>query len=125
MVLEINALVMVGIKKDINFIKCYKSKNDKDYIIDLQDGKIYDYQNIVFKDYMDDEYICESNIIREECSFIGKVIDEFEHLDEIRNLELTPSKLQDIINEVYEELKNLKIKFDKNDIKFYSFLRWR
>lgn len=117
---------MVGLKKDYFFLKSYKSISDHDYMFDQIDEDLSRYNNIIFKDYLPDDYITGADGMCGEYSFIGKrLMRPKEYLDEINKIELTPDSLTKLINEVYNELQSLNIKdFTKEDIKFYSFVHF-
>lgn len=116
-------IAMIGIKKDYDFIKCYKNKNDSDYEYDTKYNKIDKYKNITFKDYFPPNY----NVYRDGMcclySCIGKVLDSSEYIDEIRSLSFNSEELQKHIDEVYEELNNL-ISCKKEDIKLHIFVHF-
>ena len=116
-------VVMVGVKKDYDFIRCYNSKNDPDYEFDTEDGTTKKFENITFLDYLPPKYKVYSDGMCCRYSCIGKVLDSSEYIDEIRNLSFNSEELQKHIDEVYEELNNL-ISCKKEDIKLYIFIHF-
>lgn len=117
-------VVMIGLKKDYDFVKSYNSKNDFEYRDSVECGYINKYDNVVFRDYLPPEYRVYSDDMSCLYSCIGKVLDTSEYLDEIVSISLSIADLQKQIDEVYTELLNLGIKCDKEDIKFYSFVHF-
>ena len=116
-------VVMIGVKKDYDFIRCYKSKNDPDYEFDTEDGTTKKFENITFLDYLPPDYKVYSDVMCCLYSCIGKVLDSSEYIDEIRSLSFNSEELQKHIDEVYEELNNL-IRCKKEDIKLYIFVHF-
>lgn len=116
-------VVMIGVKKDYDFIRCYNSKNDPDYEFDIKDGTTKNFENITFLDYLPPKYKVYSDEMCCLYSCIGKVLDSSEYIDEIRNLSFNSEELQKHIDEVYEELNNL-ISCKKEDIKLYIFIHF-
>lgn len=116
-------VVMVGVKKDYDFIRCYNSKNDPDYEFDTEDGTTKKFENITFLDYLPPKYKVYSDEMCCLYSCIGKVLDSSEYIDEIRSLSFNSEELQKHIDEVYEELNSL-ISCKKEDIKLYIFIHF-
>lgn len=114
-------VAMVGVKKEYNWLKCYKSKNDKDYTYDLENGDIYT-THVVFKDYLPDDYNVYRDSMCGEYTCIGKLLTKpVEYLDEIRGINISVDDLQKYIDEVYSTLETVKLKVDKEDIKLFVF----
>lgn len=114
--------MVVGIKGEYNDFRPYKSKNDPFYTSDLKDGSINSYKNIIFEDYLPNNYEVISDGMCCEYSIIGKVLQQTEYIDEILSESFTIDKLVALRTEVYDEIKNLGIKnilFD--DIQLHIF----
>lgn len=114
--------LMVGVKGCNTWVKSYKSKNDSDYIFDLEQGDIEDYMNVLFEDYFPPNFKCLTDNMCGEYSIIGKVLQKSEYIDEIYTLEITPDLLDQLINEVHNELKSLGIEVNKKEVKLHSFV---
>lgn len=114
--------LMVGLKEKYNYIKSYKSKNDSDYVFDLEYGDTEDYMNIVFDDYLPPHFKCISDGMCGEYSIIGKVLQTGEYFDEIYDTSISINKLLELTEEVYIELKALNLDIKKEDIKIHSFI---
>lgn len=114
--------LMVGIKEEYNYIRSYKSKNDSDYVFDLECGDTEDYINIVFDDHFPPHFECLTDGMCGEYSIIGKVLQKSEYIDEIYPTEITPDLLSLLIDEVYSELKNLGIDVNKKEVKLHNFV---
>ena len=114
--------LIVGVKGSGDWAKSYKSKNDSDYTFDLKYGDTEDYMNILFEDYFPPHFECLTDSMCGEYSIIGKVLQKSEYIDEIYTLEITPDLLDQLINEVHSELKNLGIDVNKKEVKLHSFV---
>lgn len=117
---------MYGIKKDFNFIKNYKSKNDPEYNEDLKNGKINDYKNIVFEDYLPDNFIILRDGMSGVYSAIGLLLHPpVEYIDEIRDIEIGEVEREKYMAEAIRELTALGITFNASkDVKFHSFVHF-
>lgn len=114
--------LMVGLKEEYNYIRSYKSKNDPDYLFDLEYGDTEDFLNIVFEDYFPPCFECISDGMCGEYSIIGKVLQSSAYLDEIYHTSISTDKLFELIEEVYNELKALNLDVKKEDIKLHNFV---
>ena len=114
--------LMVGIKEEYNYIRSYKSKNDSDYVFDLEYGDTEDYINIVFDDHLPPHFKCISDGMCGEYSIIGKVLQSSEYIDEIYSMSISTDKLSDLTEEVYNELRALNLDVKKENIKLHSFV---
>lgn len=115
-------ILMIGVKKDFRFITSFKNKNA--YLEELEeDDDINNYQNIIYEDYLQDDYKVYNDGMCCKYSYIGKLLNKpAEYVDEIRDVELDSETLNKYIDEVYEELIALGIKIDKKDVKLHSFV---
>lgn len=121
MSVDVKFVTLVGVKKEYNWVEIYESKNDPDYIYDLEHNDI-NAVHVVFKDYLPDGYISLRDSMCGEYSCIGKaLINVNEYMDEIGSISLTQDILQKHIDEVYEELKNQKLNINKEDIELHIF----
>ena len=119
-------IAMYGIKKDFNFIKSYKSKNDPDYNDDLESGAINNYKNIIFEDYLPDNFIILRDGMCGVYSAIGLLLHEpVEYIDEIRDIEIGEVEREKYMAEAVRELTALGITFNASkDVKFHSFVHF-
>lgn len=115
-------ILMIGVKKDFRFITSCKNKNA--YLEELEyDDDLNNYQNIIYEDYLKDDYKVYKDEMCCEYSCIGKLLNKpVEYIDEIRAVELDSETLSKYIDEVYEELTALDIKIDKKDVKLHVFV---
>lgn len=123
---NVDYIAMYGIKKDYNFIKSYKSKNDPKYIEDTQDGTINNYKNIIFEDYLPDNFIILRDEMSGAYSAIGLLLHHpVEYIDEIRDVEIGEAEREKYMAEAIRELSSLGITFNSSrDVKFHSFVHF-
>ena len=119
-------IAMYGIKKDFNFIKSYKSKNDPEYNEDLKNGTINDYKNVIFEDYLPDNFIILRDGMSGQYSAIGLLLHPpVEYIDEIIDIEIGEVERERYMAEAIRELTSLGITFNTSrDIKFHSFIHF-
>lgn len=117
-------ILMIGVKKDFGLIT--SCKNKKAYLEELKyNDDLNNYQNIIYEDYLQDDYKVYEDGMCGEYSCIGKLLNKpAEYIDEIRAVELDSETLNKYIDEVYEELIALGIKIDKKDVKLHSFVHF-
>lgn len=119
-------IAMYGIKRNYNFIKCYESKKDPDYLWDLENGTVNNYDNIVFKDYLPDNFIVISDGMSCEYSAVGLLLhNPVEYIDEIHSIEIGEVERERIMAEAISGLGSLGITFSPSkDVKFHSFVHF-
>lgn len=121
--IKANFIIMIGLKKNYDFIKCYKSKIDPKYIQDLELGRIDSYKNIVFKDYLPNCLTVLSDDMSFNYSCIGLLLARpVGYLDEIDQLSLDVNAFNLYKKRVITELEALKIEFSFDDVKLHSFV---
>lgn len=117
---ECELIGLVGLKLDYSKYQVYKSKNDPDYMYDLQDGRLDD-KICLFEDYFPENFISVSDYMSCEYVYIGLKLFETQYIDIGIDLSVTPEELTQQIDRVKPDLEALKIDFDIKDIKLHVF----
>lgn len=117
-------VLMIGVKTEYDTFGIYKSKNSSNYLEDKTNGLIEKYNQILFEDYLPEKYKVYNDGMCGEYCYIGEVLDSKEYLDEIRDFEFTPQKLQEQIDKVVLGLEASQIKVNKEDIKLHIFVHF-
>lgn len=108
-------LCFVGIKGEFNEFLFVKNSADKE----LEWYNIEDYNNIVYTEYLPDEYIYKVDGMGGEYSLLGKKIFVLKNLYDYVELNLSPESIQEIRQVVIRDFKDLKLNFDEKDIKLH------
>lgn len=116
MSVEVALYGIVGIKKDYNEFLIVDNKN----CIPTDDEK-EEYNNIIYQDYLPNNYVAEVDGMCGEYSFVGKKIFIEDELYDGLYCEIDQHKLENETKEVYTVLKSLNIKCEESDIKLHIF----
>ena len=114
---EVDLIGIIGIKKPYNEFGILKNKN-----LTLTESEKEYFNNIVYEDYLPDNYIADSDGMSCEYSFVGKKLFVLE--DGLYNglyCTVDKNKLENDIKEVYTTLKSMGIKCEESDIKLHIF----
>lgn len=116
---ESKYLAVVGIKKHYGWIRGYEDKLDPSYL----NEDIENYENIVFKNYFPEDWVCISDEMGAQYSILGKVVGEALALEYIPNLSVKKTDFDKWTQEVKSQCEFLNLKnFDENEIGLYSFV---
>ena len=117
MSVEVSLYGFVGIKGDYYDFVFFKNSAD----VEIKFYDLEDYKNVIYTDYLPHNFTYGCDGMSAEYSFIGRRLFLEDELYNGLNFEINPEKLQEYKNEVIKELKNLKIKFNEDDVKLHVF----
>lgn len=115
-------IVMIGLREEFDSFKEYNSKNDKEYIDDVNSGYIKNYKNIIFHDYLPPNFKLYQDGMCGEYDYFGKVLDVSDYIEEIKSFSFSSEELQKYKEEVIKEFEALKLNFKKEDVKLNIFV---
>jgi uncharacterized protein YeeX (DUF496 family) len=112
---DVNLICFVGIKGGYNEFLFVKNSADKQ----LEYYNVEDYNNVVYTEYLPDEYLYITDGMGGEYSLLGKKIFVLENLYDYVELNLSPESVQEIKQVVIRDFKDLKLNFDEKDVKLH------
>lgn len=103
----------VGIKGNYNEFVFLKNKNDDTY------DNLEEYNNVVYLDYLPENFVYERDGMGGEYSFVGKLLFLEDEMYDGLMKEYSPKDLQEYKNEVIEVFNTLNLKFKEDDVKLH------
>lgn len=103
----------VGIKGNYNEFAFLKNKNDVAY------DNLEKYNNVVYLDYLPNDFVYERDGMGGEYAFLGKHLFIEDEMYDGLYKEYTPEDIQKYKNEVIQVFNSLNIKFREEDIKLH------